>query len=204
MGDRIAGAQAARAQLARDARLRKQIILRAYAVTGNMADANDLAQQAMMRAIDPEGSPWDPAREPSLLVHLGSLINSRLANLRRGAGRHPVDPFDEAAVPTDQPGPEASILARDARAEFEAWLVELQRRLDGDGIALAKLDLALEGVDRAEDQAARLGCSLEDIRSAARRIAYHARIVKSSRPRPAEPRAKGDLPVPAPEEGSEP
>lgn len=140
MGDRIAGAQAARAQLARDARLRKQIILRAYAVTGNMADANDLAQQAMMRAIDPEGSPWDPAREPSLLVHLGSLINSRLANLRRGAGRHPVDPFDEAAVPTDQPGPEASILARDARAEFEAWLVELQRRLDGDGIALAKLD----------------------------------------------------------------
>jgi|HubBroStandDraft_4_1064222.scaffolds.fasta_scaffold686389_2 DNA-directed RNA polymerase specialized sigma24 family protein len=57
MADPVAGARAAKELLERDERLRKKIFLHAYSLTRKVADANELAQDGIARAIDPPRLP---------------------------------------------------------------------------------------------------------------------------------------------------
>ena len=54
-------------------------------VPGSLADAEDLAAEAIRRLFDLNYAPWDPAREPDLLRHLGSTVNGLLSNEMRAA-----------------------------------------------------------------------------------------------------------------------
>jgi hypothetical protein len=205
VGDRIAGADAAKKRLREDERLRKRIFAYAYKLTGNLPDAKELAQEGMAKAIDPEDSPWDPDKHPKLLDHIGSLMNTIVANKRRGHRRHPATPYD----PKDdlRPDPQPTALDRLVGAEdlnrYRHWMQLLLVRLAGDGIALGKIELMYDEIDDAAEQAARLKCTVDDIYNANRRIAYQVEIVKRAAPDGALPPSPPYAPGPKPDGGQE-
>ena len=171
----------------RDERLRKGIVALAYRLTGNPIDARDLAQEAMVRAIDPLKSPWDPLKQ-TLFLHVGSIMNTLVANRRRAGKRHPTDHHvkvhdPDAFQPADpQPSALEPLLDAEEDVRFEYWLELLRERLAGDTLALDKIDLVGQGVEDAGEQAKRLRCRVEDIYRANERIAYHADRVKKHAP----------------------
>jgi hypothetical protein len=154
----------------------------AYSLTENLADAGELAQEGMTRAIDPKESPWDPEKQPSLVLHVGSLMNSLAANRRRGEKRHKsvsYKPKLDARVDPD-PTPEEQAERVEDLARLQGWMNDLLARLAGDTIALGKIKLMREGIDDAAEQAARLGCTTKDVYRANERIAYHVGLVKKA------------------------
>jgi len=179
MADPVAGAIAARELLEKDATLRKRIFLRAYSLTRSLADARELAQEAMTSAIDPAGSPWDPDTEPDLLFHVGSLMNSAAANRRRGERRHPFIHYKPEKDLRLDPAPTAEdlMVQEDDVAELERRMADLRDSLAGDDIALGKIDLLYRGIEDAASQAKLLGCSVTDIRRATERIAYQVNLI---------------------------
>jgi DNA-directed RNA polymerase specialized sigma24 family protein len=186
--DRIAGAGAARELLRGDAALRKKLFAHAYSLTRNEEDANDLGQQAMARVIDPDDSPWDPDKQPNLLLYMGSLMNGIMSNRRRGERRHPTSSYESASYESE-PEPaaaEPSGLERIERAEEAARMQRrvdlLRQRLTGDTLALAKIDLMVQGIDEVAEQAALLKCTVADVYAANRRIAYHVAQMRSAAP----------------------
>jgi hypothetical protein len=180
VADRVAGARAAKELLGRDERLRKKIFLHAYSLTRNVHDAKELAQTGIAKVIDPDDSPWDEEAQPNLLLHVGSVMNGLASNKNRGDGRHPVVALDPGKDRRVDPGPtpEERIDHGEDIARMQGWLDRLIVRLQGDEIALGKIELMREGIDDATEQAARLGCSVKEIYRANERIAYHASIVK--------------------------
>jgi hypothetical protein len=202
MADRVAGALAARELLDRDERLRRKTFAHAYSLTRNVADAKELAQEAITRAIDPSQAPWDPDTQPNLLLHLGSLMNSAVANRRRGEQRHPFIRYVAAKdmrVDT-APTAEERIVHEDDISRLERWMQELRGALAGDDVALGKIDLVYRGIDDAASQAEALGCSLDDVYRANKRIAYHVSRIKDAsgepiaRAAPARPAAPESTP----------
>jgi hypothetical protein len=187
MGDGVAGALAAHELLEADDDLRKAIFLHAYSLTRNLADAKELAQGAMAKAIDPAASPWDPDEQPSLKEHLGSLVNSAVANRRRGERRHPLVPYERDKDLRVDPTPtvEQRMVQEDEVAELKAEMVVLRTHLAGDTIALGKIDLLYRGIDDAATQAEHLKCTVADIRRANVRITYHVERIKEARGRTA-------------------
>jgi DNA-directed RNA polymerase specialized sigma24 family protein len=184
VGDRAAGAEAAAKLLKEDERLRKKIFVHAYKLTGNLPDAKDLAQQGMSRAIDPKRSPWDPDKQPSLLLHIGSLMNGLARNKRRGDGRHRAETYDttDDLHPASEPTALERMESAEELARLEYWMDLLLARLEGDTLALDKIGLVCQGIDGAAEQAARLKCTVKDIYRANERIAYHVERVKRDAP----------------------
>jgi DNA-directed RNA polymerase specialized sigma24 family protein len=180
VADRVAGAKAAKDLLGRDERLRKKVFVHAYSLTRNLEDAKDLAQTGIAKVIDPEDSPWDPDKQPNLLLHVGSVMNGLARNTNRGHARHPTVAYEPARDPRPDgaPTPEEQFAHAEDLARLQGWLDKLLVRLAGDSIALGKIDLMRDGIDDAAEQAKRLRCSVEDIYRANERIAYHASIVK--------------------------
>ena len=196
VGDRMAGAEAAKTLLKEDERLRKKIVAHAYTLTRNVQAAKELAQEGIVKAIDPEDSPWDPEKQPSLLNHIGSLMNSMAWNRRRGEERHPATVYKPQKDQRPDPAPMALERMTDAEdvARYEDWLDRLRERLAGDTLALDKIRLVYEGIEDASVQAERLHCSVQEIYRANERIAYHAELVKkeATRRRAADPAGAPD------------
>ncbi len=187
MADGVAGALAAVELLREDEHLRKVILLQAYSLTRNLADAKELAQDAIAKAIDPAGSPWDPDTEPSLKDYLGSLMNSAAANRRRGERRHPLVPYEKDKDLRADPAPtvEERMVQEDEVADLEGEMVVLRARLAGDRIALGKIDLLYRGISDAATQAEHLACTVTDMRRANERITYQVERIKEARGRTA-------------------
>ena len=203
MADGVAGALAALELLREDAALRKVIVLLAYSLTHNLADAKELAQDAMAKAIDPAGSPWDPDEQPNLKEHLGSLMNSAMANRRRGERRHPFVPYERGKDLRVDPAPtvEQRMVQEDEASELEGEMVVLRARLAGDTIALGKIDLLYRGIDDAATQAEHLKCAVAEIYQASKRIAYHVERIKEARGRTVRAAPEGPrAPEPTPSE----
>jgi Sigma-70 region 2 len=184
VGDGKAGAEAASNLLETDARLRKKILSYAYKLTHNVADAKDLAQDAMTRACDPERSPWDPDKQPSLFLHVGSLINSDVAHKRRADERHPAVPYDDEARARLEPTALDRLIGAEEVALYRRWMARLRVGLAGDDLALGKIDLMYREIDDADEQAEILKCTVNDIYLANRRIAYQVELVKKEAPAP--------------------
>jgi hypothetical protein len=187
MADRVAGALAALELLREDEDLRKAILLQAYSLTRNLADAKELAQEAMAKAIDPDDSPWDRDTEPSLKAHVGSLMNSAMANRRRGERRHPLVAYEKDQDLRVDPAPtvEERMVQEEEVSELQGEMAILRARLDGDRIALGKIDLLYRGISDAATQAEHLACTMTDIRRANERITYHVERIKEARGRTA-------------------
>jgi DNA-directed RNA polymerase specialized sigma24 family protein len=182
VASRIEGAAAAKRCLEADVHLRRKILRHAYSLTGNLDEAKDLAQQAIARAIDPDGSPWDPDAQPNLVLHVGSLMNSAASNQRRARVRHPTTTYDPALHDGADPAtdPEERVAQAEDVARLERLLDRLLVQLAGDAVALGKIQLMRAGVDDAEEQARALRCDVKDIYRANERIRYHVALVKAS------------------------
>jgi DNA-directed RNA polymerase specialized sigma24 family protein len=61
-------------------RVRAQILAYAMKRARSKAKAQDLAQEAMMRALDARWNPWDPEKHPDIVDFLISIVNRLLAN----------------------------------------------------------------------------------------------------------------------------
>jgi hypothetical protein len=145
---------------------------------GSLADAEDLAAEAIRRLFDSNYKPWDPAREPDLLRHLGSTVNGLLSNdmrtarvkLERSLSVPSVLESAELAATVDTL-PEAAESYRDAMSLLEA-------RVANDEIASRLLWLEEEGITKAALQADKLKMDVAAIYSARRRLARHCQAVR--------------------------
>jgi DNA-directed RNA polymerase specialized sigma24 family protein len=143
------------------------------------ADARDLLQQALLKTFDPDDSPWDPDCGKTFFRHVGSIINGLAANQRRRADRRGAiletpaarDALEPAAPP---PADEALDVARTDAALRQAGQTLLERLGPRDDVAIQVLAAARRGADTAEQQARAIGCGVDEVRAAHRRLKYHA------------------------------
>ena len=145
---------------------------------GSLADAEDLAAEAIRRLFDSNYAPWDPAHEPDLLRHLGSTVNGLLSNEMRAAR---VKLERSLSVPSVLEWAEQNAVA-DAhpdRADDYRYAVSLlEARITNDEIASQLLSLEEEGVTKAALQAAQLKLDVAAIYAARRRLARHCQAVR--------------------------
>ena len=142
--------------------------------------AEDLAQDAIAEAFDIRNG-WDPSRVP-LMTYLGGLVfRLTRAEWRRHRNALEIalddDSLDEPTdnLPGNTPSPETQVARRDLVAKlFE----RLAARLHGDEAATTLLRLFAEGVELPADQVKASSLTLDEIRSARRRLFHHAEKVR--------------------------
>lgn len=140
---------------------------------GTWVDAEDLSTTAISRLFDPDYKSWDPAVEPDLLRHLGSVVNGLISNLPRKT---------REVLLGDQPdeGASAQLLAAHQASGGAEWTegkvlaTEILERIatvvEPDKLASKVFWLQVEGVTDARDQATKLGRPIRDIYNARRRL----------------------------------
>lgn len=130
-------------------------------------DVVDLVQAAATKLLAGETS-WDPAQDPTARRFLAASVVGALANERRSARARYEAPhglLDEA--------PDAAMdtaAATEREAEARAAMARLRDALAQDSTALAVVDLVIEGVGQAAEQAARLRLPVTAVYDARERI----------------------------------
>jgi hypothetical protein len=145
---------------------------------GSLADAEDLAAEAIRRLFDSNYKRWDRVREPDLLRHLGSTVNGLLSNDMRAAR---VKWERSLSVPWVLESAEQTAMVDvhpDAAGSYRHAMSLLEARVANDDIASRLLWLEEEGVTKAALQAARLKMDVAAIYSARRRLARHCQAVR--------------------------
>ncbi|MGA2451078.1 MAG: hypothetical protein ABTD50_20655 [Polyangiaceae bacterium] len=156
--------------------LRKRLVAVALTSRSTHCRAEELADIVIVDCCDPRGRPWNPSREPDLARHALRLLGNLMSAERR-KDKVRLDPRNVAAlselgstsVTPAQALDDAERRARDIRV-IEAARARLSDPLDSD-----VLDLSLEGIDKAAEQAARLAVPIEGIRRARDRVKYALR-----------------------------
>ena len=158
--------------------------------TQSLADAEDVLADALIRVLDPDDKPWDPAQR-SFERHMRFLVRDvAIDRARSGYARFEVvdtSPGEAAASPDPQAD---EIVAQEVDVAWQRRMgTLLLTRLDGrDDLAARVYRLACQGVETPADMARELGCPIEEIYEAMRRIRYHGACVKAE---DAEARAAG-------------
>ena len=145
---------------------------------GSLADAEDLAQEAVTRFLDPKYAGWDRDREPDLLRHLGSILNGVLNNrvrLKSFAAEEPNDEIIVNATDCDEPLPEARVAATE---DLNRSISLISARISGDKLVEDILLLSIDGINDASAQSAHLRVSISEIYNARRRLAAHRDAVR--------------------------
>jgi DNA-directed RNA polymerase specialized sigma24 family protein len=159
--------------------------LHKYAVwrTESEADAEDLLADAIEWTCDPNRRPWDPSKG-SFFRHM-RLVMDRIAfnDARRGAGRFEVPDegitFDQGTFDR-QPLPDEAV----HEGRKLAWLrrmgsVLLERLQRKDPLAAKVFQAACEGAEEPQEQAERIGCPIDDVYEALRRMRYHGARIRT-------------------------
>jgi DNA-directed RNA polymerase specialized sigma24 family protein len=166
-----------------DKALREKLLKYGVWRTDSEADAEDLLANAIECVCDPDRRPWDPAKG-TFFRHMRAVMD-RIAihATRRGAGRFEVADegitFGEGTVDRQPLADEALHQGRKL-----AWLrrmgTVLLERLDRkDPLAAKVFRAAFEGVEEPQEQAERIGCPIEDVYEALRRIRYRAAKIRA-------------------------
>ncbi len=146
--------------------------------SGSLADAEDLAAEAIRRLFDLQYTPWDPTRAPDLLRHLGSTINGLLSNELRAAR---VNREQSMSVPSVLQAAEESAAADpqfDGTPDYRRAMSLLESRVANDEVIPQLLLLEEEGVTKPAVQAAQLHLEVGVIYKARRRLAQHREAVR--------------------------
>lgn len=156
--------------------------------TKNQARAEDLAQYAIARVLDPDFRAWDP-RKKALHHFLMGLVNDELSNKRKRkhleiamASEEKATSAERAAeiaaskVAVDAPSPEGALVSHDMKARK---LALLRKRLEAkdDALALRALEFFEQGSDRPAELALALGVPLAIAIQARDRLFYAGRQV---------------------------
>ena len=137
----------------------RRVFLMIYRIVGNVADAQDLTQEAFIKAIQREGQLKDTEKAAHWLSRIAT--NTALDFLRRH-GRINFTGIEEMPEPLTHPAsqsPEQLVLGAEQRAYMEDGLRLLTGR---ERLALILRDV--EGLP-AEEVAKRIGCSKATVRS---------------------------------------
>jgi len=137
----------------------RRIFLMIYRIVGNVADAQDLTQEAFIKALQREDQLKDVQKATHWLSRIAT--NTAIDYLRRN-GRFTFTGIDTLAEPLTSAvadDPEQSVLRAERRAYLEDGLRLLTER---ERLALLLRDV--EGLP-ADEVAARLGCSKATVRS---------------------------------------
>ena len=174
--------------------LRVKILRYALWRTGSEAEADDLIADAIECVCDPERKPWDRAKI-SFFHHIRNVMDDLATQRgRRGPKRFEVasDELDSvAADPVAAPLPEQALHAKRALA----WLRKLGDRVraaigERDPLAAKVFDAACEGHEDPAEQAAAIGCTVEEVYEAHRRLRYRGAKVKEEAEAEEEARMK--------------
>ena len=164
-------------------RVHAQIVAYAISRLRSRDAGEELAQRVLVEAIDPDGRPWDPAREPDLARHLVGRVNSAILNDYKKA-RVRSDPRAHDTIerlgPQPMPRPDELLDAR-RRSERDARCIEATRasfEAEGDTLALRVLGEYASEVTGAAEQARALGADVREVYEARRRIARRARTLR--------------------------
>jgi RNA polymerase sigma-70 factor (ECF subfamily) len=137
----------------------RRVFLMIYRIVGNVADAQDLAQEVFIKALQREGQLKDADKAAHWLSRIAT--NTAIDFLRRH-GRVSFTTLDHAPAPLTSPradDPEQTLLDAERRSYLEGGLRLLTER---ERLALLLRDV--EGFS-ADEVAERLGCSKATVRS---------------------------------------
>ncbi len=161
---------------------RTKLVRLAFWRTRSLAESEDLVQAALVRAVDPNGQPWNREGSTSFFAHVGSIMNGLAANARRSfrARREVVESNVARNEETVDSAPlaDAVLAEHEDRAKLQRMGSELQAILEKtDPVAAGVYRAAAEGAESHAEQAARAGCEIEAVRHAYDRIKYQARQI---------------------------
>jgi DNA-directed RNA polymerase specialized sigma24 family protein len=147
---------------------RTKAVLHAKRRTGSLAKAEDLVDEAIAAAFDPNDSPWDRETEPDLERHLVATISRRLPSQRRNEARRNDTGWQaKAADATLKPPRTPEELVDEARQRADAGVVlddvTAQLRAAGHERPARVLELWRNEVDEPAEQARVLRCSVDEI-----------------------------------------
>ena len=137
----------------------RRVFLMIYRIVGNVADAQDLTQEAFIKAIQREGQLKDGEKAAHWLSRIAT--NTALDFLRRHGrvSTTSVDDMPQPLASPDSESPEQLLLGAEERSYLEDGLRLLTGR---ERLALILRDV--EGLP-AEEVALRIGCSKATVRS---------------------------------------
>jgi hypothetical protein len=147
-------------------------------ITGSLADAEDIAAEAIRRLLDSDYAGWDPNLEPDLLRHLGSTVNGLISNESRAARLKMERSLSDPSVFRSAERSAASGDKMDETDECQRALRLLEARVAGDELMKGLLSLENGGVTKPAMQATQLRVSVDVIYKARRRLARHREAVR--------------------------
>jgi hypothetical protein len=135
---------------------------------GSLAKAEELVDEAIAAAFDPNDSPWDREKEPDLARHVLATMSRRLPSQRRNEARRNDSSWQaKAADATLKPARTPEELVGDARRQADAGGVlddvTAQLRAAGHELPARVLELWRSEIDEPAEQARVLGCSMDEI-----------------------------------------
>ena len=140
--------------------------------------AQDLASEAIRRHLDPGYADWDREAYPALLLWLGSVVNGMVRNhMRKQAYQRERLSQHAHHVARDHAPPAA--LQLESREEMRQLLDILRERIVHDPLLIDVVEAWLEGVDQPAEIALALGCPVQDIYNANRRLRRHAESLRA-------------------------
>jgi len=164
------------------ARTHAQVLRYAIYRTKSRDLAGEIAQQVLADAIDPDGAPWDPEREPDIMRHLIGRVNGAVAvarkkerlRRRKSVVAHVIDLLTR---PVRTPAEESEM--RQRTQDYRARWAALRASFDAEGDTLASqvLDQYEKGTIHAPDQARALGLEAPQVHDVRRRITRRARAL---------------------------
>ena len=146
---------------------------------GALADAEDLAAEAIRRLLDSNFADWNRDAEPDLLRHLGSTVNGLLSNELRAARvkveRSLSDPTINQMAEQSAAMPGRSIEEVD---ENRRMLSLLEARVAPDNLVSRLMQLEEKGITKPASQAEQLKVAIDVVYKARRRLARHRDAVR--------------------------
>jgi hypothetical protein len=130
------------------------------------SDAEELAQEALRRFLDPNYAGWDRSVEPDLLRHLGSIVNGLVSNRVQRAKRRQDVTLDNADLVAHE-NSDSRLVAAD---HVRHLVLRIRAALEDDPQAERVFELMLDGVDRPAEQATELGIPASDLYKIRRRL----------------------------------
>jgi DNA-directed RNA polymerase specialized sigma24 family protein len=168
----------------RDLKTRTNLLKYAAWFATPAVGAEDLLSEAMLLVCDPkEGRPWVEDRG-SFSAHMRIVIRDLGVQERRKAARR-LEVGDPEAVDNAEgtfPAPDQLVAEARNRERLERLGAVLRERIAHSERTAQVFDCACEGLEKAEEIAARVGCTVAEVYDSNRQIGYHAgRILAEER-----------------------
>jgi DNA-directed RNA polymerase specialized sigma24 family protein len=161
-----------------------------WAFARRLARSNDLADELTQTAFELLHTTrrWDPNAKVPLARHLLGIVKSTLSHRRTSkAPEHEaeaVDGFTRERGDTSGSAEDAHVArddSEDNRVNATRVIDSLRGRLAEHPVALARLGLVAEGIDKPAEQARRLKVSVEEIYRAREVTQYHMNRIRAAK-----------------------